>query len=286
LNAAVETPTGPPVALTVNGSGFSPCSVVQWNGAPLPTNIFIGLNGIAAVIPAANLTATGTDQVSVTAPAPGGGTSGNKAFTVFSPGSSSSPGIAGGALSLPLMSSNQRYGVFVQASATGSSETPGTTQNIFVDDTCQGAPSGCTPSVTLISVGTGSVPGNADSIAPSINAADSAHTSVDGRYVSFLSAATNLVAGVTNGVTNAYVRDTCAGVSSGCTPSTQLVSVSTGAVQANGPTTSATIDATGRYITFESSATNLGAISSSGGIFLRDTCAGVSGCTPSTQPLD
>src|SRR4029077_8996256 len=128
---------------------------------------------------------------------------------VFSPGSVRSTSLAGGALSLPLMSSNQRYGVFVQASTTGSSETPGTTQNIFVADTCQGA-TGCMPSVTLVSAGTGGVPGNADSFAPSINAADSAHSSVDGRYVSFLSAATNLVAGVTNGVTNAYVRDTCA----------------------------------------------------------------------------
>jgi hypothetical protein len=285
-NAAVETLTGPPVALTVNGSSLSPCSIVQWNGAPLPTNIFIGTSGIAAVIPAVNITASGTVQVSVTTPAPGGGTSGNQVFTVYSPGSARSTSLAGGALSLPLMSSNQRYGVFVQASTTGSSETPGTTQNIFVDDTCQGAPSGCSPSVTLVSAGTGGVPGNADSIAPSINAADSAHSSVDGRYVSFLSAATNLVPGVTNGVTNAYVRDTCAGVSSGCTPTTQLVSVTTAGVQANGATTSATVDATGRYVTFESSATNLGAISSSGGIFLRDTCAGVSGCTPSTQPLD
>jgi hypothetical protein len=286
-NAAVETLTGPPVALTVNGTSFYPCSVVEWNAAPLPTNIFVGTSGIAAVIPATNITATGTDQVSVTTPAPGGGTSGNQAFTVYSPGSPISTRIAGGALSLPLMSSNQRYSVFVLASATGSSETPGTTQNVFVADTCQGVSSGCTPSVTLVSAATISSPGNADSIAPSINAADSAHSSVDGRYVAFLSSATNLVAGVTNGVMNAYVRDTCAGVASGCTPSTQLVSVTTGGVQANGATTSATIDATGRYITFESSATNLGAISTSGGIFLRDTCAGVaSGCTPSTQPLD
>ena len=67
----------------------------------------------------------------------------------------------------------------------------------------------------------------------------------------------------------------------------QLVSATTGGTQANGASTSATIDATGRYITFESQASNLGAISSSGGIFVRDTCVGASpGCTPSTQPLD
>jgi Tol biopolymer transport system component len=125
----------------------------------------------------------------------------------------------------------------------------------------------------------GGGPPNGDSISPSISA--------DGRYVTFLSAASNLVASDTNSATDAFVRDSCAGVSSGCTPSTQLVSITTAAAQANGATTSATIDATGRYITFESEASNLGAISSSGGIFLRDTCAGAGGaCTPSTQPLN
>jgi len=92
----------------------------------------------------------------------------------------------------------------------------------------------------------------------------------------------------TNGVTDVFVRDTCAGAPSGCTPSTQRVSVATDGTQANGASTSATIGGTGRYITFESAATNLGSASSSApGIFLRDTCAGAaSACTPSTQPLD
>ncbi len=286
-SAAVETLTGPPVALTVSGSNLSPCSVVQWNGAPLPTNIFVGISGIAAAIPAANITAVGMNQIAVTTPTPGGGNSGNETFTVFAPGSVVSSRLAGGSLSLPLMSSNQRYGVFVLASGVvGGAEIPGTTQNVFVSDTCLGAPAGCTPSVALVSAATNGNPGNADSIAPSINA-NSAIGGADGRYVSFLSSATNLLTGVTNGFLNAFVRDTCAGASPGCTPSTQLVSVTTGGVQANGATTSATIDATGRYVTFVSSASNLGAISSSGGIFLRDTCAGGPvGCTPSTQPLD
>jgi len=282
-SAAVEALTGPPVPLTVNGSNLSPCSVVQWNGASLPTSIFIGTNGMASVIPAANLTAIGTDQVSAATPTPGGGTSGNEPFTVFSPGSPGSSVIAGGALSLPLMSSDQRYAVFVLASTDGATEVPGSTQNIFVSDTCTGAPSGCVRSTTLVSTGVGGAPANGDSVSPSISAGASA----DGRYVTFLSAASNLVASDTNGVADAFVRDTCAGVSSGCTPSTQLVSVTTAGVQANGATTSMTIDPTGRYITFESEASNLGAVSSSGGIFLRDTCAGApSGCTPSTQPLN
>jgi trimeric autotransporter adhesin len=282
-NAAVEASTGPPVPLSVNGSGFSPCSVVQWNGASLPASIFIGTSGMASVIPAANITAAGTDQVTVATPAPGGGTSGSQTFTVYTPGSPGSNKISGAALSLPLMSADQRYTVYVLASTDGVTESPGTTQNIFVNDTCTGVASGCTASTTLVSAGLSNAAANGDSISPAISGAASA----DGRYVSFLSSATNLVSGVTNGVVNGYVRDTCIGAATGCTPTTQLVSVTTGGTQANGATTSATIDPTGRYIIFESAASNLGAVSSSGGIFLRDTCAGVaSGCTPSTQPLD
>jgi len=185
----------------------------------------------------------------------------------------------GGLLSLPLMSSDHRYAVHVLASIDGISEIPGTAQNVFVRDTCQGASSGCAPSIALASIGLSSNPADGDSFSPSISA--------DGRYVAFLSSARNLVESDTNSVTDAFVRDTCAGAVSGCTPSTRRVSVATDGTQANGATTSATISATGRYITFGSAATNLGSLSSSGGILLRDTCVGASpGCTPSTQPLD
>ncbi|HEY2646078.1 MAG TPA: hypothetical protein VGI34_03865 [Candidatus Acidoferrales bacterium] len=187
------------------------------------------------------------------------------------------------------MSSTLRYGVFVLASPNGTTETPGTIQNIFLNDSCQGVATGCTPSITLVSAGTTSTPGNADSISPSITA-NSAPMTPDGRYVAFLSSASNLVAGGTNGISQAFVRDTCAGVSTGCTPSTQIVSVSTGAggVQGNGPTTSATIDVTGRYVTFESTATNLGATTPApSAIYVRDTCTGApSGCVPSTFALN
>ncbi|HEV7966378.1 MAG TPA: hypothetical protein VGP19_02340 [Candidatus Acidoferrales bacterium] len=282
-NSAVEAITGPPVPLSVNGSNLSPCSVVEWNGASLPTTIFIGTSGLASVVPAPDITAAGMNQVAVMTPTPGGGTTSTETFTVYTPGSPSAAGIAGGALSLPLMSADQRYAVYVLASTDGSTEVPGSTQNIFVSDTCTGAPSGCTPKTTPVSVGINGAASNGDSIAPAISGGASA----DGRYVTFLSAATDLVATDTNNATDAFVRDTCAGISSGCTPSTQLVSVTTAGVQANAATTSATIDATGRYITFETTASNLGSVSSSGGIFLRDTCAGApSGCVPSTQPLN
>jgi hypothetical protein len=132
--------------------------------------------------------------------------------------------------------------------------------------------------VTLASIGLNNNPSDGDSISPSISA--------DGRYVTFLSTARNLVDSDTNGVADAFVRDTCAGAPSGCVATTHRVSVTTNGVQANAASTSATISGTGRYVTFASAATNLGAPSSSQGIYLRDTCAGASAaCTPSTEQL-
>jgi hypothetical protein len=284
-SAATEAQTGPAIALTLNGNNLSPCTIAKWNGNPLPATIFIGSGGIVSFIPAANLSTTGTNQI--TAITPGPGASNSEPISVFTPGSPIITSLPGGSLSLPVLSASQRFGVFVLASLDGTTETPGTTQNVFLKDTCLGVASGCTPSTALVSAGTGSTPGNADSISPSINA-NSAPSTPDGRYVAFLSSATNLVTGGTNGLMQALVRDTCAGVASGCTPSTQIVSASTGGTQANAPTVSATIDATGRYVTFESSATNLGSISSSSiGLFVRDTCTGAApGCTPTTQPLN
>lgn len=275
-NAAVETAAGLPISLTVNGTNLLPCFSVLWNGASLPTTVFVAPTGITTLLPALNISAAGQDQVTVITPT--GGTSGGAAFTVYTPGSvTNNPVGISGALTLALTSADQRYAVSVLSSTDGVTEIPGTTQNIFVHDTCTGAPVGCTPSITLESIGFNSNPADGNSSAPSISA--------DGRYVAFLSVATNLVSSDTNGVADAFVRDTCAGAPSGCTPSTQRVSVATGGTQADGASTSATISATGRYITFESSADNLAA-SSASGIFLRDTCAGVaSGCTPSTQPL-
>jgi hypothetical protein len=278
-----------------SGGSLAPCSVVQLNGSPRTTT-FTGPTGVNAAISAADV-ATAAPPIPVTVftltDGGGGGTSNALMFTVFTPPAvpvariASLPQSAAGAaatvgdpsLATQSMSTDKRYTVIVRASTDGVTEVPGTPENIFVRDTCADAPSGCAPSETLASIGLNGNPADGDSISPSISA--------DGRFVAFLSSAMNLVDSDTNGVTDVFMRDTCAGAPSGCSPSTQRVSVATDGTQANGASTSATIDATGRYITFESVASNLGSISSSGGIFLRDTCAGAPvGCTPSTQPLN
>ncbi|RJP18547.1 MAG: hypothetical protein C4529_12535 [Deltaproteobacteria bacterium] len=94
----------------------------------------------------------------------------------------------------------------------------------------------------------------------------------NGRYVVFESDATNAVAGDNNGVTDIFVRDLTAGT-------TTRVSVSSAGAQANGASFalgSTTVSDDGRFIVFESDATNLvaGDTNGVGDVFVRDTVGG------------
>src|ERR1700722_19658381 len=73
--------------LMVNGSAFAPGAVVNWNGIPLTTK-FVNRSRLRATVPAANVAAPGTATVTVTNPAPGGGTSFPVFFTVTTPSTS------------------------------------------------------------------------------------------------------------------------------------------------------------------------------------------------------
>ncbi len=94
--------------------------------------------------------------------------------------------------------------------------------------------------------------------------------SAGGRYVAFLSYASNLVAGDTNGAGDVFVRDRLAGV-------TRRVSVGPGGRQANGSSVFPSISAGGRYVAFSSVASNLvaGDTNGAGDVFVRDRLAGV-----------
>jgi len=81
-------------------------------------------------------------------------------------------------------------------------------------------------------------------------ASGSAATSVDGRYVAFHSNADNLVAGDTNGVGDVFVRDRLTGI-------TETVSVSSDGTLGDKFSQRPAISADGRYVAFESVATNL-----------------------------
>jgi trimeric autotransporter adhesin len=278
-------------ATSATAGNLVPCSTVLWNGSARTTT-FTSPTGVNAAIASGDVAAAAVVPVTVSTPTDGGGggTSNAVTFTVFNPppavrviplveSTATLSTASAGAISLPAptMSADKRYAVIVLASADGVNEVPGALKNIFVRDTCAGAPSGCSPSVSIASAGINSSAADGDSISPSISA--------DGRYVTFLSSAMNLVDSDTNGVADVFIRDTCAGAPSGCRPSMQRVSIAAAGTQANGASTAATISATGRYITFQSAATNLTSTGASG-LFLRDTCTGADAtCSPTTQLL-
>jgi subtilisin len=78
----VSSPAGAAaLSLTLNGSGFVSSSIVRWNGADRVTT-FVSSTQLRAAIPAADLAAPGTAQVSVFSPAPGGGLSSSRPFNI------------------------------------------------------------------------------------------------------------------------------------------------------------------------------------------------------------
>ena len=74
----------------VAGTNFVSASVVRMNGAPLQTSFISGVQ-LSAIIPASQLAATGTFQVAVLSPAPGGGVSNALTLTVREPGTAPNP---------------------------------------------------------------------------------------------------------------------------------------------------------------------------------------------------
>ena len=66
LNPNFATPGGPAFALTVNGSGFQPGSIINWNGATnLPTT-YVNSTQLTTVVPANLVAAAGSATVTVT----------------------------------------------------------------------------------------------------------------------------------------------------------------------------------------------------------------------------
>ena len=134
--------------------------------------------------------------------------------------------------------------------------------------------------VAMVTVAPDGTPANGDSlVAPSISAT--------GRYIAFQSNATNLAPGPASGFQEIYERDTCAGAPIGCAPSTIRITVTADGSPANAHSRSSAISADGRYVAFDSQATNLlpgTSICANNCVFLRDTCIGASSiCSPTTE---
>jgi Tol biopolymer transport system component len=136
----------------------------------------------------------------------------------------------------PSISADGRYVAF---ESVASDLVPGDTNgvlDIFVRDRQTGT-------IERVSVGSDGTEANDMSLYPSISA--------DGRWVAFLSAASNLVPGDTNGVWDMFVHDRQTGA-------TERVSVDSAGAQADESSFSPpSISADGRYVAFQSAATDL-----------------------------
>jgi cysteine-rich repeat protein len=155
----------------------------------------------------------------------------------------------------PAISADGRYVAFMDIRVL----VPGDTNNLhdaFVLDRNTGA-------IELVSVASDGTPGNSQSGLYYLGMSAAA------RFVMFSSNATNLVADDTNGKTDLFVHDRQTGV-------TTRVSVASDGTQANGNSYSAAISADGRFVVFESAATNLVAGDTNGAddLFVHDRQTG------------
>jgi hypothetical protein len=69
------------LTLTVIGSDFVASSLVDWNGVALTTT-YVSSTKLTASVPVSDLSSTGSANITVVNPAPGGGTSGILSFTI------------------------------------------------------------------------------------------------------------------------------------------------------------------------------------------------------------
>ena len=181
----------------------------------------------------------------------------------------------------PAVSQDGRY-VAYASTQNGQSQ-------ILLRDTCVGATNGCTANTRMVSSATDGTVGNRDS--------HNAVMTLDGRYVAFSSAATNLVENAPPG-RQVYLRDTCIAAPTSCKASTVLISTDEEGKLVGTVAILPSISSSGRFVAFlavtESQSHASGNNPQVGGngansglrqVFVRDTCLGAVNCTPKTTRI-
>ncbi|MCP4285676.1 MAG: hypothetical protein GY792_14665, partial [Gammaproteobacteria bacterium] len=156
--------------------------------------------------------------------------------------------------SAPSISVDGRYVAFHSETSNLVSGDTNECADIFLHDTQTGQ-------TTRVSVASDGTEGNDNLSNPSISA--------NGRYVAFWSQASNLVSGDTNNEYDVFVHDTQTG-------QTTRVSVASGGAQGDDLSSGASISADGRYVAFQSYASNLvsGDNNGTSDVFVHDTQTG------------
>src|SRR5439155_3820783 len=153
----------------------------------------------------------------------------------------------------PSLSADGRYVAFYSYASNlvpGADANGTNASDVYVRDRLNGT-------TERVSVATDGTQGNSESLWPAINA--------DGRYVVYYSSASNLVPWDTNAAYDVFLRDVVNGT-------TERVSVRSDGVEGNKSSSWPAISADGRYVAFQSVATNLFAGDTNVGddVFVRD----------------
>lgn len=297
MNVAAPSGSAPTQFSTLNWTlGSSQLQLSPYTANP----ITVTATQITATIPAASISAAGTATVTVyNPPSPpvanvagstgsGGGTSAPPATvtvqTATCPAAAKAPAnsVATDAIAeeTPAVSRDGRYVAYTALRDEHA--------QIFLRDTCEGAPASCQPETSLLSVSSSGDSGAGDSHTPSMSS--------DGRYIAFSSNASDLVANAPSG-RQIYLRDTCAGAPDSCKPSMLLVSTDPQGGLVGAESIHPSVSSSGRFVAFlavtlsqtlnhpASEANSSAATARNSGyrqVFVRDTCLGVSNCTPKT----
>ena len=175
----------------------------------------------------------------------------------------------------PAISDSGRFVAFESVATNFAAGDFNGATDIFVIDRQTGV-------TTIVSVAGSGAIGDSDSVQPSISG--------DGSRIAFASVATNLVAGDTNGVQDVFVRNLVSNT-------TRLVSRVPAGALGNAPSGSPAVSGDGRFIAFESAATNLapGAtaafskillldLGSGGPVLISQSSTGIAADAASTKP--
>jgi Tol biopolymer transport system component len=164
-------------------------------------------------------------------------------------------GTATGPSTAAEISADGRFVAFQSTASNLVADDTNGVSDVFVRDLQTGT-------TERVSVDSGGAPGNGTSDAPSLSG--------DGALVAFTSQATNLVAGDTNNATDVFVHDWHTGA-------TVRASVATDGTQADRAAYDPRLSADGRFVAFDTDATNLvpGDTNGASDVFLRDLQTGV-----------
>ncbi len=239
-------------SLGLTGRGFVSTSVVNWNGSPRVTT-FSSSSQISAAILATDLVTAGVSNVTVTNPTPGGGTSLVQQFTVTNPSPTitslmpASTAAGGPAFTLTVAGANLVANSAVNWNGSGRQTTFVSSTQLTAAITAGDIAVGGTASVTVVNPAPG---------------------------------------GGTSAVSTFKITGSQARPALNLNAAGQLVSINAFDGASNGPSGAPKMDGSGRFIAFQSVATNLVRNGGGGRVFVRDTCLDATACSPQTQMID